>query len=855
MVRTIFLHPVLRHCGILLLGVLILGTIVLSGIVNPHSIAWLCGVYLVTILLIPALRKARTSTLHRAYALYQVTLSLYLLNVWMLHVSVPGRTPDETMAQVDLWAQILRVGSIYMSVALFHLMLNFTGSRKGFLLAIEYLGWGVMSYFLLCNWAGTFVDGWRWSGTTWVPKLTGNYRAFFYATSTFVTLGLLVPCFKFFAITAKQRRLQIFYYLLGALPLWISCWGNFLISWGLNIYPAGGFIFFAHAAIMAYAVLKHKVFDIVIVIRRGLAYAGVSFVLGCVFGLLVYAGGKLLGNTQSGLKYLPEVAFVLVTGFLLVPLYSYLQSLVDAVFFRKAVNRQKALSHFSTSIASTIDLYQVVSSLGELIQTSLRPSEIKVYLASDSGAQVLYGVDREKFFPVLWPEGEALAPEVTAMVAESRTPQAMHNYAAAPNDKVVSFGQGSDGMAVPIRHQQELLGVIVLGPRQADENYNEDDQEWLELIAANVSLALFNAKSYAAEKYLTELTSLIVERMSAGLITMDDEGNLGRWNSAALSILDFKAGTAASRTLKELWEVQPILASAINRATQAGESISNLELRLEGRKQLWILLGVGSMEGKRKRREHLITLHDISDYKAMESLAQKNAALAQLGQLISSINHEVKNILQPMRYQVGKMARAAQQDTEIKKSVEVVLNRANALDKLLENLKDLSRPIELAKRKIPVGSLIQSAMMDIKELPAAGQMEFSFAVPDDLAWDADGYWIKRVLYNLLRNAVEATAGSALARISVAAHAANAMVELSIEDSGCGISADSMRNLFQPFYSTKGEAGTGLGLSICRRIIELHGGEISVQSEPGKGTTFKMTLPAAQAWANEKSPTS
>lgn len=782
-------------------------------------------------------------------------LNQYLLVVWYLHVSVPWPSELDRKADVLTGAHLTGLGSIYVAITLYHFTLKFSEVKHAWLKALEWAGWVSATFFAVTNFTGHFTVEYVWAGYTWVPTMQGLYTHFFYHAALFHTLSIFIPIVQLFRLASRQRRLQLMYFIVGGLPFWAACFGHFLISIGINIYPAGGFLFLFHAGVVGYATLKHKVFDIAIVVRRGLAYAGVSFVLGCVFGLLVYGGGRLLGNTQSGLKYLPEVAFVLVTGFLLVPLYSYLQGLVDAVFFRKSVNRQKALSHFSNSIASTIDLYQVVSSLGELIQSSLRPSEIKVYLANDSGAQVLYGSDRDRFFPALWPEGDVLPPEFQNAVAEGRTPRTVHNYCGAPSDKVVSFGQGSEGMVVPIRHQQELLGVIVLGPRQADENYNEDDREWLELIGANVSLALFNAKSYAAEKYLTELTTLIVERMSAGLITMDDEGNLGRWNSAALRILDFKAGPPAPRTLKELWDVQPILASAINRAIQAGEAVSNLELRLEGRKQLWILLGVGSMEGKRKRREHLITLHDISDYKAMESLAQKNAALAQLGQLIASINHEVKNILQPMRYQVGKMARAAQQDAEIKKSVEVVLNRANALDKLLENLKDLSRPIELSRRKISVGSLVQSTMMDIRELPAAGRVEFTFDVPGELAWDADGYWIKRVLYNLLRNAVEATSGAALSRVAVTASIKGDKSELCIEDTGCGISSEALPNLFQPFYSTKGEAGTGLGLSICRRIIELHGGEIGAQSEAGKGTTFKITLPLAQAWANEKSAAS
>jgi len=103
--------------------------------------------------------------------------------------------------------------------------------------------------------------------------------------------------------------------------------------------------------------------------------------------------------------------------------------------------------------------------------------------------------------------------------------------------------------------------------------------------------------------------------------------------------------------------------------------------------------------------------------------------------------------------------------------------------------------------------------------------------------------VQQVLFNLMRNAVDAMAGLPRRELTLATVAAGDMVEVSVADSGPGLPEQVRTRLFQPFVTTK-PSGMGVGLSICHAIIEAHGGELRAATIPGEGTTFRFTVPRA-----------
>ena len=119
--------------------------------------------------------------------------------------------------------------------------------------------------------------------------------------------------------------------------------------------------------------------------------------------------------------------------------------------------------------------------------------------------------------------------------------------------------------------------------------------------------------------------------------------------------------------------------------------------------------------------------------------------------------------------------------------------------------------------------------------------------------------IQQVVLNLFVNARQAMENGGTLYVSVRPNEESNMAEIAIRDTGCGIPADKLREIFEPFYTTKqadkqGQGGTGLGLALCREIIEAHKGRIRVESTVGKGTTFILKLALAQAPTSTTAPT-
>ncbi|HEX3702843.1 MAG TPA: HAMP domain-containing sensor histidine kinase, partial [Vicinamibacterales bacterium] len=174
----------------------------------------------------------------------------------------------------------------------------------------------------------------------------------------------------------------------------------------------------------------------------------------------------------------------------------------------------------------------------------------------------------------------------------------------------------------------------------------------------------------------------------------------------------------------------------------------------------------------------------------------------------------------------------------------------NRLDRLMRELLDLSK-IE-SSETVPVRtivrtpSLIRDAVEALRlQVEARGIRLDVDAAPDLPAVSVDRGQIERVVANLVTNATRATPSGG--SVTVAAMARGGEVAVSVADSGAGIPRDYLARIFEPFVQVPGgsNAGAGLGLAISKRIVEAHGGRLSAQSEPGKGSTFTFTVPVAE----------
>ncbi|MCK5916250.1 MAG: transporter substrate-binding domain-containing protein, partial [Deltaproteobacteria bacterium] len=222
--------------------------------------------------------------------------------------------------------------------------------------------------------------------------------------------------------------------------------------------------------------------------------------------------------------------------------------------------------------------------------------------------------------------------------------------------------------------------------------------------------------------------------------------------------------------------------------------------------------------------------------------------LSAIGQFSASIAHEINNPLTGISNVLARLQRKLKVEENEALMLSMARDECDRMQRLIQDLQSFNRPSSGEKSLFDLQKTIESILrLSKKELSlhhVSVETHFS-SVPTPVNAVEDQ--LKQVLLNLLRNAIEAmpVAGGL---ITVATGRDEEFVSVTIHDNGSGISAEHLGQIFEPFFTTKSEVkGTGLGLSVSYNIIKSHGGELRVQSEPGKGTTFTLILPVHTAY--------
>jgi two-component system sensor histidine kinase HydH len=172
-----------------------------------------------------------------------------------------------------------------------------------------------------------------------------------------------------------------------------------------------------------------------------------------------------------------------------------------------------------------------------------------------------------------------------------------------------------------------------------------------------------------------------------------------------------------------------------------------------------------------------------------------------------------------------------------------MIQEVERLDRVISSLLDYARPKEPIKGKTSIAAIIRRSVELIKDDAASKKIELAVEVAEDVpSVQVDRDQITQVLLNIALNGMDAMPKGG--RLSLRCFQEKKFIIVEIEDTGHGISAEELPRIFNPFYTTK-KTGTGLGLAIAHRIMENHGGALSVKRTGSSGTTFRIALPRSQ----------
>ena len=219
--------------------------------------------------------------------------------------------------------------------------------------------------------------------------------------------------------------------------------------------------------------------------------------------------------------------------------------------------------------------------------------------------------------------------------------------------------------------------------------------------------------------------------------------------------------------------------------------------------------------------------------------------LAALGTATARILHQIKNPLQTivLHADILQDERIVSEAYQRREVCENIVGESQRLVAMLEELSQYAAGSRraLTRRPVRLDTLVgEVARREELEASETGLRVDASGVGEAVVF-GDAYYLRQVLDNLVRNAREAMAEEPDPRLRLTVQRSGSNAEVRVADNGPGIAPENLQRIFQPFVSTKGK-GMGLGLAICRDIVEGHGGRLEVESTPGEGTTFTISLP-------------
>jgi nitrogen fixation/metabolism regulation signal transduction histidine kinase len=414
----------------------------------------------------------------------------------------------------------------------------------------------------------------------------------------------------------------------------------------------------------------------------------------------------------------------------------------------------------------------------------------------------------------------------------------------------------SDRLSAPLNVLVEGTRAVAQGDfsqRAADPS--RDELGMLTRSFNSMTLQLAEARAQAERKETelahakAQLESILVN-LSAGVLAFDEGLKLRSANRSAHHILRLDCSPLIGRELGAWDELDPSLAplSDALRVAFSNDERDEWEQQVEreARDGTQVLLVRGSRLPAGAETGYVVVFDDVTHLLQ----AQRDAAWAEVARRLA---HEIKNPLTPIqlsaeRVELKLAPKLAPPDAEmLTRSTRTIVNQVAALKRMVDAFSQYARTPEPAMHELDLNALVREILTLYESLGSSIQVELAHELPSIVG---DAAQLRQVVHNLLQNAQDALGEAAEPRIVVRSELAGNAVRFSVTDNGSGFPEHLMKRAFEPYVTTKPK-GTGLGLVIVKKIVEEHGGDVTIANDIPQGTRVTITLPTAAAYEGAK----
>ncbi len=354
-----------------------------------------------------------------------------------------------------------------------------------------------------------------------------------------------------------------------------------------------------------------------------------------------------------------------------------------------------------------------------------------------------------------------------------------------------------------------------------------------------------------------EINSGIIQSATDAIVTINEDHVIIGYNRGAEQILGYTRAEALGQDLKII--IPPPYKEAhrdyvrryvaTREARMIGKHVRLTAQRRDGTEfPMSISFSVAEIRGN---LYFTGVIRDMTEYQEMEDRVLQTERLAAVGNTVTHIAHEIKNPLLIIGGFARQLLKLPGLDDKSRQKLTIIAEEVSHLEEMVAEMRDFVRRPAAQKRPGRIEALLDDVQGLFQDAYEERHIQVHRVLDGPLPPVSFDYQqLRQVLINLFKNAMEAMPRGG--EITVASRVRRPYVEILVTDTGEGMAPDVISNAFQPYFTTK-EKGTGLGLAISQSIVQEHGGVISAESTPGKGSTFTIRLPLEEAPASSVPP--
>ncbi len=691
-----------------------------------------------------------------------------------------------------------------------------------------------------------------------------------YAYSAYIVVALVLMLISYWRDLRKTtggEHAEIAFILIGgiaglAFALALSFLLDYLIgpSRALLFAPFRVVVF---SLVVGYGIATRKILEVGYFMRRAISYLLLAAYLVALYLLIWWLCHAvfvpILGT--DGI-FLAHVIAALVVAFAMAPARGVSQSLADRLFVgTRRIDFQATMTQAAAILRSVTTLADLLDRFGLTISQAVDTDRVFILLPEpDFFAQR---------YPAVQPGARTTRVELhkdQAIIAElSRTQEAivldeLHRVRSTPTlERVRKQMQSLEiAVAMGIFSREHVAGVMLLGARRSGHIYGTVEQNALLVLCGQLAVAIENAQLFTEVQNARIYNETLLQNLTTGVVAADRDEAITVFNREIAEITGLTSAEVLGRKISNLPEQ---LREMLSMTLRAGERQGDREIVLRSGEKATVLRASSSIFHNQTGEPlgALMVLTDITALKRLEMQIRRSDRLASLGTLSAGMAHEIKNPLVSIKT-FAQLLPERYQDSDFRETFfSLIGHEVDRIDSLVNQLLRFARPAKPLLKPMHVHEVLEKALLLVGHRLYQRDVKLTrswSAELDTIRADADQ--IEQVFLNFFINALDAmkTGGSLMVSTDIvstdawpAALPADAgdvqeILRITVQDDGSGIKPEDVPHVFDPFFTTK-DYGTGLGLSVVHGIVQEHGGQIEVESELDRGTSFHILLPLAR----------